>query len=152
MGLKGLTIGNQNHQAGVKLPSGHVGKSRITVPVVHQQPIVSGFDAGSSTFGDHIMSVFTYQHFLDAQNKLSGIASVSGIRVVFSEHACDPEYELVKRSWKERLFTRPWEPRRKYNQVMTALNPQMFKMNTTGGEMIVAHPTFKEQLRHLTTV
>ena len=97
------------------------------------------------------MSSFTYQHFLDAQNKLSGIASVSGIKVVFSDLACDPEYELVKRSWKERLFTRPWEPRRKYDQVMTALNPQMYKMNTTGGEMIVAHPTFKEQLRHLTS-
>ncbi len=87
---------------------------------------------------------------MEAQNKLMGIQSVTGIKLVFSEYACDPKYELVNRSWKERLFTRPWIPLRKHKLVMTALNPKMFRINTTDGEMIVAHPSLKEQLRNLT--
>ena len=73
MGLKGLTIGNQNHQAGVKLPSGHVGKSRITVPVVHQQPIVPGPIPGSSTFF-HVSKVPWKWYYLDMKgNRLDNL-------------------------------------------------------------------------------
>jgi len=71
---------------------------------------------------------------------------ITDIPIIFSEYACDPEYELVKRTWKERLFTRPWEPRRKYKQVMIELNPQMYRINVNGGYKILAHPAFKEQL------
>ena len=95
------------------------------------------------------METLTQQYFIDAQKKLTTIPRVSGIPIIFSDYACDPEYEMVKRTWKERLFTRPWNPRRKYKQIMTALNPQMFRINTVNGETIVAHISFKSELENL---
>ena len=87
------------------------------------------------------MSDLTYQDLLDIRNKFIGQTTVASIPIILSSYACDPEYELVKRTWKERLFTRPWEPRRKLKRIMIALNPQMYRMRSpiSGGDVIIAH-------------
>lgn len=97
------------------------------------------------------MSNLTYQ--LDVHNKFIGQTNVASVPIILSSHACDPEYELVKRTWKERLLSRPWNPRRKFKQVMVALNPQMYRMRNpiSGGDVIIAHTSLGESLRHLTT-
>ena len=73
-----------------------------------------------------------------------------GIPIIYSEQACDPEYELVKRTWKERLFTRPWKPRQRYKHIMVKLNPQMYRVNFPGqGKKIIAHPSLKAQIEKI---
>jgi hypothetical protein len=74
---------------------------------------------------------------------------LSDIPVIYSEYACDPEFEWVERTWKERLFTRPWNPRRKWKQVMTSLNPLMYRINTANGPMIITHPALKGELEKI---
>lgn len=74
---------------------------------------------------------------------------ISNVPIITSPQACDPEYEFVKRSWRERLFTRPWEPRRKYNRVLVKLNPKMYKIKFRGLNTIVCHPSIYEQVKRI---
>ena len=92
------------------------------------------------------MTTLTYDKLTEAMNKISCASPAAGIKIVYSQYACNPEYELVKRTWKERLFTRPWIPRRKHKLHLKNLNPQMFRLTQSGEQIIIAHPVFKEQL------
>ena len=78
----------------------------------------------------------------------NGILGTLGrIPVIYSDHACNPKYENIKRSWKERLFTKPWQPKRKYKNVMVELNPQMYRVNIPGrGLTIVAHTSLHDEI------
>ncbi len=58
------------------------------------------------------------------------------IKVVWDEHAVD--CKRVARSWRERLFTRPWRPRRRWKIVK---EPKMFWVQDRA--MLVAHPDLK---------
>lgn len=49
---------------------------------------------------------------------------IQGFQVITSPHLA--RYKLVRRSWKERLFSRPWQPLRRFNQV-----------ERDGGEVII---------------
>lgn len=75
---------------------------------------------------------------------LTPIAGLGQIKIVYTEFACDPEYEKVERSWRERLFTRPWNPDRKFNVIMKELNPKAYFLPQSG--IFVAHPVFKEEI------
>ena len=67
--------------------------------------------------------------------------------IIYSDNACDPEYEIVKRTWKDRLFTKPWQPTRKYKRVMVSLNPQIYRANLPGrGWTIIAHTSLRDEI------
>lgn len=63
-----------------------------------------------------------------------------GIRIFYSNLMDNPE--IVVRTWKERLFTRPWNPRQK---IKTIHRPYMAIIN---GDLY-AHPTMKEQIENI---
>ena len=67
----------------------------------------------------------------------------AGIEIVVSEHAY--KTEDVARTWRERLFSRPWRPRRKWRTVRI---PQFYKMHMCPGAVptIVMHPDLYAQL------
>lgn len=64
---------------------------------------------------------------------------VGGMKVIIDNHVRD--YDLVKRTWKERLFTWPWKPFKKYNSVF---NPKYYKF---GNENILCSPQGYEILK-----
>jgi len=70
---------------------------------------------------------------------------IAGLEIIFSDNACNPEFELVERTWKERLFSKPWNPIRKYKQVMKALNPQIFRI----GNKVVMHSSFINEIHNI---
>ena len=90
------------------------------------------------------MSNLTYETLLKAKEKLDIETPKIQFppRIIYSLYACDPEYELVNRTWRERLFTRPWRPFQKKKKVLKNLNPQAFLVN----DMLIAHPIFERQL------
>jgi hypothetical protein len=44
--------------------------------------------------------------------------TINGMRVITDNNAT-----TIRRTWRERLFTRPWEPRRKTKQVFYVIDP-----------------------------
>ena len=91
--------------------------------------------------------------YLEKGNEMKGTFGMpTGMPIIFSEFACDPKYETVKRTWKERLFSKPWQPKVKYKRVMIELNPLMYKIHTSSGYSIIAHPTMKEQICNLDNI
>lgn len=70
--------------------------------------------------------------------------------VVYHPSACEPEYEQIRRSWSERLFTWPWKPRQRYKEVMKELNPQIYvRRNERGLMFVLAHPSLRPQIEAL---
>lgn len=58
-----------------------------------------------------------------------------GIRIIADPYVSD--FKIIKRSWKERLFTLPWQPLRKTN---TEYNPIAYIMDN--GYVIVSYRTW----------
>lgn len=58
----------------------------------------------------------------------------NGTDIISSQYVSD--YETVKRTWKERLFSKPWSPFKTHKQVY---KPYVFKLN---GLIIVSPATY----------
>lgn len=66
-----------------------------------------------------------------------------GLTIQPSERCC--RWAVRGRSWRERLFTRPWRPWRKVESYMI---PLMWKLRLPGQRVvIVAHPQLITQIR-----
>lgn len=70
------------------------------------------------------------------------------MNIIYEENACNPEYELIERTFRERLFSRPWDPRKKHKRVLKKINPQIYKISRNGCPTIIAHPSLKGQLEN----
>jgi hypothetical protein len=53
-------------------------------------------------------------NLFEGQNLDTGMV-IGGMRVLVSDYLTD--FDLVRRTWKERLFARPWRPWKKYKQI-----------------------------------
>lgn len=70
----------------------------------------------------------------------------SGMQVVTNNLLVEPDgFDIVKRTWKERIFTRPWTPLRPTKAV------QRFKPSehiyVLHGRTIVCHPYVADRIR-----
>lgn len=63
----------------------------------------------------------------------------NGLRVVPNMYISD--VETVERSWKERLFTFPWEPFKKYKEVY---NPRVWLV---GDDILVSYETYSRMMK-----
>ncbi len=50
--------------------------------------------------------------------------------------------EIVKRTWKERLFSLPWKP---FLKTKTIIKPAIYQV----GNDIIAHPFYKDKLLNI---
>jgi hypothetical protein len=80
------------------------------------------------------------------------LGNIAGYRMVESVNAIDvneivgkkPKY--IKRTWKERLFERPFSPFKKYRLIMLPeYKPMMYSVMDT----IIYHPSFKDKIYHI---
>lgn len=74
------------------------------------------------------------------------LGSISGLRMTESHHALEEDGKrgaYVKRSLKERLFSRPWKPFRKDKLILIRnYKPIMFVM----GNRFIFHPSLKDHI------
>lgn len=72
----------------------------------------------------------------------------AGLRVIESSYAEVPgKPVMVLRTWRERLFTRPWRPLKKHRMV-TPMVPAIFELRDKG--IIITHPSFVPEFRKIT--
>jgi len=64
------------------------------------------------------------------------------IKIIPSPYMVD----LVKRTWKERLFSWPWKPQKKYNRVPSE---EVYILKRSSDSVIVCHPMTEAKLRRL---
>lgn len=66
------------------------------------------------------------------------IGIISGVRIIFSEHAGEYKTRWVRRGWFERLFSLPWRPFQR-ERPEHYIEPGIYRV----GDMIVAHESFR---------
>lgn len=71
---------------------------------------------------------------------------LNGQRVITSEYLTEPGEPIeVRRSWRERLFSRPWQPRKRTRTVIPQVPSRQASIMPNG--TIVIHPAMLSALR-----
>lgn len=75
------------------------------------------------------------------------------LQVIYDPLACKDVQVKVKRTWRERLFTRPWQPWKSYRRE-TKKEPAIFVLRQfsflgTYQRVVVAHPSFQSQIAEM---
>lgn len=68
-----------------------------------------------------------------------------GVRLIATPLLVDKETRIVQRSWRERLFSLPWQPLRPWKEVVTTVPAKKALVMEDGTWYM--HPTTLEQLR-----
>ena len=69
----------------------------------------------------------------------SFLSPLAGFQIIEDAHLV--KSELVKRTWKERFFTRPWRPFKKYREVFYPSEEIL-----TIGRTLIMHPMMKQKI------
>lgn len=69
----------------------------------------------------------------------------SGVKIFTSPHLTERKHYFVKRTWKERLFSRPWKPFKKTNTLYYDA-PRTDYLVYDDGRTIICHPVMKDAL------
>lgn len=73
---------------------------------------------------------------------------LDGVRIYTNEHLVLQERKQVERTWRERLFTLPWRPLRRYRTIVTCRpNPSPMLMYVNGQPIFFMHPETFQQLK-----
>jgi hypothetical protein len=73
-----------------------------------------------------------------------GVDFPAGMKLIESIHLTLPVTEIIDRSWKERLFSRPWKPLEKTKkQIVQYPDPNVY----TWGDLIICHPMVALRIR-----
>ena len=81
-----------------------------------------------------------------------GCSDLYGIPIIETPHLVN--YRTVKRTWRERLFTRPWRPR-KATKVITVPCKEAYLVDPgrvmvgVRGPALVLHPAYLEEFKQL---
>lgn len=76
----------------------------------------------------------------------NGISDISGVRVISSLSLVQPgESYQEKRTWKERLFTKPWTPQKKFKTV-TPMIPMKDIFRLPDGTLVM-HPLVLDAIK-----
>lgn len=66
---------------------------------------------------------------------------------IYGSNYC-PEFITVARSWKERLFTLPWRPFKRYRQSDYRV---AYLLDGVDGQIVVCHPTVAAEIQDALT-
>lgn len=75
---------------------------------------------------------------------------LDGVPIYTSELLTEPKVEVVRRTWRERLFSRPWRPRQKTKSI-TIYVPSMkclvSESGILGRKCFIMHPVMLQKIR-----
>ena len=74
--------------------------------------------------------------------------------IIESNHCTISEQRRVPRSWKERLFSRPWRPLQTHKTITVQVpDPHVYMLEGLRGPLLICHPitaiTLREQMSDL---